>query len=157
MPVAFAQDQDLTDIVALLAACDLPADDIAFADLPNYLVAREGPELVGVVGLELLGEWALLRSLAVALGHRGRGLGTLLVARAEGHAAAQEVSELYLLTTTAESFFAGQGYARVDRASAPRPLQETSEFRTLCPHSAICMCRRLPRPSQASSPTRGRP
>ncbi|MGQ9652759.1 MAG: GNAT family N-acetyltransferase [Thermodesulfobacteriota bacterium] len=53
------------------------------------------PELLeGVVGLELLGRTALLRSLAVAKGRRKRGLGRALMAKAEGHAKALGIKEL---------------------------------------------------------------
>jgi len=53
------------------------------------------------------------------------------------------VQELYLLTMTAEPFFAKRGYGRVDRAKAPAALQGTTEFVSLCPVSSVCMMKRL--------------
>jgi amino-acid N-acetyltransferase len=48
-----------------------------------------------------------------------------------------------LLTQTAERFFSQRGYSRIDRASVPAPVQEASEFRSLCPASATCMSKAL--------------
>lgn len=63
----------------------------------------ESPE--GVVGLEVYGKVALLRSLAVSATSRGNGYGKDLVARAERYAQSLGVTEIYLLTTTAATFF----------------------------------------------------
>jgi amino-acid N-acetyltransferase len=92
-----------------------------------------------VVGLEVLGEVGLLRSLAVPQEDRGRGVGTQLTHKAEDYARTLGVQALYLLTTTAPDFFARRGYQRIDRAAAPAPLQATTEFQSLCPSTAVCM------------------
>jgi amino-acid N-acetyltransferase len=127
----------------LLAACELPYQDITAAHLKHYLGKHDGGALVGVVGLELCGDDALLRSLAVAEPCRGRGLGSDLLSSAEQRAHAQGVQTLYLLTTTASRFFAAHGFREIDRATAPAAVQETTEFQTLCPDSAVCMVKRL--------------
>lgn len=56
-------------------------------------------------------------------------------------AAARDVTELYLLTTTAESFFADLGFDRIQREDTPPAIQQTSEFHDLCPETATCMRR----------------
>ncbi len=86
---------------------------------------------------------ALLRSLAVAAHVRGRGVGRALLADAERYARSHEVKDIYLLTTTAERFFARAGYERVERDSAPREIQQTEEFSTLCPATSALMRKRL--------------
>lgn len=58
----------------------------------------------------------LLRSLAVVHARRGRRLGARLVACVEQQARSAGYPNVTLLTTTAERFFAGLGYARVERA-----------------------------------------
>lgn len=141
--IEFARLDDEPGIRRLLAECELPHQDITPAHLRHFMVLREEGRLVGVVGLELLGRHALLRSLAVPAQGRGRGIGTRLTAAAEAYARDREVETLYLLTTTAEGFFAARGYQRVERASAPAEMQETIEFRSLCPASAACMAKRL--------------
>ncbi len=101
----------------------------------------EGPR--GVVGLEILGSVALLRSLAVAEETRGLGCGKALVAEAENYAKDKGARELYLLTTTAESFFARLGYSRVERKTAPDQIKHMNEFSALCPDRAAFMVKKL--------------
>jgi amino-acid N-acetyltransferase len=50
---------------------------------------------------------------------------------------------MYLLTTTAEGFFARRSYEKVDRDAVPGVIKETAEFQSLCPASAVCMVRHL--------------
>ncbi len=127
----------------LLADCDLPAEDLAPEQMQHFRVLRDGDVLVGSVGLEVYGATALLRSLAVTASHRGQGLGIRLVEQAEAEARALGVHEVYLLTTTAERFFDARGYERFPRDRAPAAIQGTTEFRTLCPATAVCMVKRL--------------
>jgi amino-acid N-acetyltransferase len=96
-----------------------------------------------VVGLELLGATALLRSLAVDAGARGEGSGTALVEAAEGHAIREGVETVYLLTTTAERFFERLGYVRVAREKAPPEIRRTREFSEMCSETAVLMMKDL--------------
>jgi amino-acid N-acetyltransferase len=98
---------------------------------------------VGLVGLELHGCDALLRSLVVDPTSRTEGIGSQLVEHAENYARARGVESVYLLTTTAESFFARRGYARVDRRNAPESISTTREFSSICPASSAFMLKRL--------------
>jgi amino-acid N-acetyltransferase len=133
---------DLDDVRDLLRSAGLPASDVG-QDRQEFLLAREGERLVGTVGIEVHGRDGLLRSLAVVDGRRGQGLGGALYERAVGLAALRGVRTLYLLTTTAEKFFAARGFDRVDRQAAPNALRETPEFASLCPATAACMRREL--------------
>ena len=99
--------------------------------------------LTGVVGLELKNNNALLRSLAVIEPQRSKGLAKQLLREIEKYARSKQVDTLYLLTLTAEGFFAKQGYRRTDRRSAPPAIQETAEFNSLCPETAVCMKKHL--------------
>ncbi len=56
-------------IVAILAAEKLPVDDLP-ENVENFLVAKDKGELVGVIGLELYGDYRLLRSFAAVSAHR---------------------------------------------------------------------------------------
>jgi amino-acid N-acetyltransferase len=96
-----------------------------------------------LVGVELCGSSALLRSLVVRPEHRSAGLGAALVERAEAHARAHGARAIYLLTTTADSFFARLGYAPADRATAPSEIGATREFAEICPASSVFMTKRL--------------
>jgi amino-acid N-acetyltransferase len=71
------------------------------------------------------------------------GLGKDLVAAIEEHAREAGVRELYLLTTTAEAFFAGLGYLKVSREQAPAGIAGTEQFASLCPSSSCFMAKIL--------------
>ena len=138
--IAAAQPAEVAAIGVLLRDAGLPAGD--FADhLAHFLAARRNGQVVGAVGLELHGRDALLRSLVVAPARRGAGLGGRLVACLERAAARQGAWRFYLLTTTAEAFFARRGFQKIPRATVPAGIAATREFRSLCPVSAVCMTR----------------
>jgi amino-acid N-acetyltransferase len=143
MSITAAQRADLPEIRALLMASTLPGEDLTPAHLGSFWIERDGAGLVGSIGLEPRGRAALIRSLAVRADGRGQGLGTALLAHAEGRARALGVETLYLLTTTAERFLAAHGYAVTPRDAAPPEIQATSEFAGLCPSSSICMAKRV--------------
>jgi amino-acid N-acetyltransferase len=130
-------------IGTLLKGSDLPTDDLA--NSPNVVLFSHAEDdyLCGVVGLELYGSCGLLRSLAVTPARRGEGIGEALLAHAEQAAAASGVKELYLLTTTAERYFAAHGYSRVDRVTAPAEISRTRQFSELCPSSSAFMVKKI--------------
>jgi len=133
---------DLPAIRLLLDALRLPTHDLG-APNQRFLVARDGSEIAGCVALERYGDFALLRSLAVLAPRQGHGLGSALHEKALGFARETGVANLFLLTTTAEGFFARKGCARIDRNLVPAPVQASPEFRSLCPARAVCMAQRL--------------
>ena len=137
---------DPATVRALLAAAGLPVADLPAAHLDDFWGCREGTALIGVIGLETYGAVALLRSLAVAPDRQGRGLGAALLAHAERAARQRGITALYLLTTTAEAFFARRGYVRIPREAAPPALHRTAEFAALCPASAACLRKALDGP-----------
>ncbi len=145
MIFSFASVEDEKQIKQLLAASGLHHEDIYPVQLQHFLMVKKDTagDLAGVVGIEPKGDVALLRSLAVARAYRRRGLATQLVGKIEEYARSQQVTALYLLTLTAEDFFVGRGYQKVDRESAPPALQQTSEFKSLCPQTAVCMQKNL--------------
>jgi len=130
-------------VVALLEAEGLPASDLTASHLEHFFFTGSDGAPSALVGLEIYGEAALLRSLVVSADARTRGLGSALVQHAERYAAAREVRSIYLLTTTAEAYFERRGYRRVDRGQAPASIQSTREFASLCPSSSAFMIKRL--------------
>lgn len=133
----------LTTVVRLLAAAQLPTEDLTAAHCQHFFYAESSGTATGLVGLELFGDVALLRSLVVAPQRRGMGEGKALLQCAEDHARASGVHSLYLLTTTAERFFAKHGYRRIPRDSAPACIRNTREFAGICPASSAFMIRDL--------------
>lgn len=125
--------------VDLLTAVRLPSSDLTEPLLENFLFSGPRDAPTGLVGLELYDRVALLRSLAVTPDAQRTGLGSALLEQAEAYAYARGVRSLYLLTTTAERFFTGRGYARVSRESCPATIRSTSEFASLCPASSALL------------------
>jgi amino-acid N-acetyltransferase len=127
----------------LLASADLPTSDLVDAQLRFFFYTGTATAPTGLVGLELYGESALLRSLVVASSIRASGTGSALLAHAESHARSHGVISLYLLTTTAETFFRQRGYARVARETAPESIRSSREFADLCPAGSAFMVKHL--------------
>lgn len=128
---------------ALLASAGLPAEDVATGPRQRYVLAFEGDRLVGSIGVELAGADGLLRSLAVAPDHRGRGIAGALHERILEVARAQGVTTVYLLTTTAEAFAARRGFEPVSRGAVPGGIAALAQVRALCPATAACMRRAI--------------
>jgi amino-acid N-acetyltransferase len=114
---------------ALLESQGLPVSDITDEHLKHFFfLGSDGPP-TGLVGLELYGAAALLRSLVVDAKSRGNGLGSVLVEHAERYAGTKGVQSMYLLTTTAEIFFKRLGYERIDRSRAPSSISKRASSR----------------------------
>jgi amino-acid N-acetyltransferase len=138
---------DLPPVLALLEGAGLPTADLKSIARLDIWVLEIKDSVAGVIALERHGSDGLLRSLAVAPEYRKRGLGALLVERLESDARADGVKQLILLTETAEAFFRGLNYEVIDRRHVSEELQQSAEFRSLCPVSAICMSKVLAKPS----------
>lgn len=137
-----ATRHDLPRVQALLTANKLPLEGLDDC-LECLVVAEHEGALVGVAGTERCGEgeYALLRSVAVADAWKGKGLGRALVVRAIADAEARGARALYLLTTTAEHYFPSFGFRQTGRATVPAAVQATVEFTSACPASAVVMVR----------------
>jgi amino-acid N-acetyltransferase len=140
--ISAAATKDVPAVTALLREAGLPHVDFA-EHLAHFLVANQEGKVVGAIGFERHGADALLRSLVVSPGRRGGGLGGRLVEQLTAAAQAQGVKRFYLLTTTAEVFFAKRGFRQSARPTVPAGIAATKEFNSLCPVSAVCMTRSL--------------
>jgi amino-acid N-acetyltransferase len=138
MQIEPATPADLPAVLALLSASGLPHDGLA-EHFDAALVARDSEAVVGSAALELYGEAALLRSVAVAEGLRGHGLGRKLTTAALELARAHDVRRVYLLTTTAEGYFPSFGFAPIARAEVEPAVQASVEFTGACPASAAVL------------------
>ncbi len=125
-------------LAELLAASSLPLDG-AREHLHGFVVARRGQAIVGCAAVERYGSAGLLRSVAVARAERGKRTAAALVERCIADARAAGISELVLLTTTAQDYFPRFGFEVIERATVPDALHESAEFRGACPASATVM------------------
>jgi amino-acid N-acetyltransferase len=137
-----ASADDLIAIRSLLEGAGLPTSDLPSAR-PEFLAIREGGTVLAAGALQRFGSSALLRSVVVAEDHRGAGLGGAIVRELERRAREASIGRLILLTRTAAQFFARRGYRVIERRAAPADMQQSEEFRALCPGAAICMAKTL--------------
>ncbi len=157
LEVGTATRDELPAILHLLERVGLPTEGVAEA-IDGFVVARRTmpapayagrvspptvTTIVGCAGVELYGEQALLRSVAVSPPFRGAGIGQRLVAAALERARRLGARQAFLLTTTAVDYFARLGFERVERQAVAGPVTSSPEFTRICPDSAVVM-RRLP-------------
>jgi amino-acid N-acetyltransferase len=144
--IASLTDADWPAVLGLLEAAKLPPDGLG-RHRDTTLVALENGRVVGCVALEVYGDGALLRSLAVDPGWRGRGLGVRLTEAALSLARDLGRPAVYLLTETADRFFPRFGFRPVDRDDFPAGVKTSVEFTTACPSSARAFALSFPSPA----------
>ncbi|MEK7916375.1 arsenic resistance N-acetyltransferase ArsN2 [Burkholderia contaminans] len=142
MQIRSAAVSDLASIEALLHASGLPIAGVA-DHLTSFVVANDAGSVVACGGLEYHGDFALLRSIAVAPQARSGGLGKTVVSWLLSQCETHAVQSVGLLTTTAEGYFTNLGFERVAREQVPRPLLASSQFQGVCPGSATAMLKVL--------------
>jgi amino-acid N-acetyltransferase len=138
MSIENVRPEDRPAIVRLLSDNGLPTDGLP-ANSENVLVARLGDRVVASAALEIYPDGALLRSVAVEGTQRGSGIGHRIVRAALDLARQRGTESVYLLTTTAETFFPRFGFRRITRAEVPTGVQTSVEFQSACPVSAVVM------------------
>ena len=141
MELTYRLIDDKSDFEAfrlLLKASSLPADDLNYER--DLLVGYyEGDSLVGTGALEIHGNYALLRSLSVKLGIRGKSVGTTITEYLLTEAKKKKLKAIYLLTETARGFFLKKGFTEVKRDEVPAEVKASSEFSYVCPTTAVVM------------------
>lgn len=139
--VGAAAEGDLDDIKKLVVDAGLPLDGLFEHDPTEVIVAHDDGEVVGGAALELYDDAGLLRSVVVRPGYRRGGVGSALTAAAVHRARERSLQSVYLLTESAERFFAGHGFATIDRDAAPAAVAGSVEWAEVCGDSAVPMTR----------------
>lgn len=135
-----ASTEDLATVERTLAAADLPLDGVREQFGEGYAIAESEGRVIGVEGIEVYGNDGLLRSAAVVEAWRGRGVGDALTRDRIAWARQRGLRAIYLLTTTAGSYFPRFGFAPAARDAAPDGVRRSREFAEACPASALFMC-----------------
>ncbi len=131
---------------ALVEAAGLPLDDLDRCRATQF-VLRDGATIIATAALEIHGEDAILRSVAVDPKRRGERLGERIVAHTIGQARAADLRALYLLTETAAEFFPRFGFIREPREAVPPDIQASVEYCSVCGSDAVAMVLELRRES----------
>lgn len=141
MTITPVNQNNFSAAIALLKKNNLPTEDLT--DTSKLFVLLKENELLGVIGIEIVENLGLLRSLCVTEESRKNGSGQELVSFIENFARQQGVRHLYLLTTTAENFFNKRQYKKIDRENTPEAIRQSKEFSSICPSSAVVMVKQL--------------
>lgn len=142
MTLRKARETDLKEILLLLEKVDLPGDGVS-GNLENFFVCTYCKTVIGCVGLRIRGKSGLMRSLAVHPEHRGKGIGNVLIRKIFIYAKGKKISDMYLLTTTAEEYYVKYGFVRIQRDVVDLQMMEAPEFRSVCAQAAVCMRKEL--------------
>ena len=134
-------EKERLQAVTILQQQNLPTSDID-EDKLLYLLMN-GETVIGTAGLEIFDDFALLHSVSVIKNEQVKGYGKVINDEIENYAKESGINCLYLLTTTAKDFFGKQGYCVIKREESPAALQQTAEFTSLCPSSAVVMKKKI--------------
>jgi N-acetylglutamate synthase-like GNAT family acetyltransferase len=137
--ISGATEADIPIVKRLLLANKLPTEGVS-DHWKTFIVARDGDVIVGCGGAEAYEFAALIRSVAVDHSYRSRGIGRRVVRQLLDRLASRGLREFYLLTTTAQAYFAKRGFKPIDRDEIHPQLLASAEFRGACPDDAVCMC-----------------
>lgn len=132
------QAADLVQLEILLRDNQLPSEDCA-EQLGAFFGIFIGARLIAAGGLEVAGEYALMRSIVVDPEYRAKGLAAILTEFFIAEARVRGLYALFLLTETANEYFARFGFVPIARDQAPGSITETRQFSDLCPDSAVFM------------------
>jgi amino-acid N-acetyltransferase len=137
-PRIIRNKKDKEKFLLLLRDAGLPTSDVD--GIAQVLIGYyDGEEMVGTGGLEFYREGALVRSVSLRPTHRGRSLGRFIVTDLLTIARGKNAKSAYLLTETAAEFFKALGFQEISRDEVPADLRKSTEFRDVCPASAVAM------------------
>jgi UDP-N-acetylmuramate: L-alanyl-gamma-D-glutamyl-meso-diaminopimelate ligase len=124
-----AHRSDMAAVREVLASVSLqePASE---DQAGHFFVLCNEDGAVGCVSLEVLGDDAILRALAVDPKFRGAGYGWVLADTAVSQARWRGVRRIYLLTESASDFFAAKfGFRVVDRSTLAKAVAASETFK----------------------------
>lgn len=125
-------------IIDWLKQYNLPTDDLPSESIEFYEGVVSGSR-VCAGALQTLDSNVLLRSVVVSPEKQGNGYGQALTQFLLKQVRTSQSESVYLLTTTADSFFKKLEFFEIEREALPTSIQSTEEGESLCPDTAVCM------------------
>ena len=139
-PMRPAHLSDMAPVRELLEGVGLEKDLARDEHVGSFFVLRNETGVVGAVALEVHGDDAILRSLAVNSEFRGAGYGWMLADMAVSQARWRGVRRIYLLTESASEFFAAKfGFRVVDRSTLSKQVAASETFSRLTGAQLVAM------------------
>lgn len=134
---------EISSIKTLLHSVGLPGSDLESAPI-HFFGKKENNELIATGALEIYGSNAILRSVAIHPDFQKSGYGKQIVRFLEKKAVDLGIQKLFLLTTTAETYFKKLDYQPVKRELCPYKIKSSVQFKNICPSTATCLFKNLP-------------
>ncbi|TYP59875.1 GNAT family N-acetyltransferase [Thermosediminibacter litoriperuensis] len=106
--------------------------------LDNFMVAEEGDTILATGGLEIYGDAAIIRSVAVLPEFQHQGIGDGLVRALINYGDRRGVSRIYLFTRGAAGFFEKFGFKAVELKDLDEKCKKSLQF-NICSCSAVLM------------------
>ena len=130
-----ARAKDFKGIEEILLNAKLP---IAGIKKPNckLFVLEAQQEIAGIIGYELYGDIALLRSLAVVPSQQGQGRAKELFEFIFRHLKEKNIRDVYGLTLTIPEWLLKLGFNEIKRDDIAPELFASEELKGACPDSA---------------------
>jgi len=120
---------DMPEVRKLLVRVGLPGEPARDEQFPSFYVLTNEQGMVGSVALDVFGDDAVLRALAVDEEFRGAGYGWMLADMAVSQARWRGVRRIYLFTESASDFFAAKfGFRVVDRSTLSKQVAASETF-----------------------------
>jgi N-acetylglutamate synthase-like GNAT family acetyltransferase/SAM-dependent methyltransferase/pyruvate-formate lyase-activating enzyme len=98
----------------------------------NFFLAELDNEVVGSIGLEIYGEYGIIRSTSVLPRYRKKGIGAKLAERMIDFAREQGIKELYLKTEHEASFFSRVGFTHISPDYIPPGIKDMEMLAVSC-------------------------
>jgi N-acetylglutamate synthase-like GNAT family acetyltransferase len=133
------QTRDLVRVREMIAGAGMMTAGIEWP-AACYLLAYDGDEAIGVIGVEARLDAALIRSLYVKESMRRRGIGAALVSAARKAAHTRGARHLYLLTKDAGDHFARLGFGLVDLSRVMSAMAGAPQIEHYRAHPEQCAC-----------------
>ncbi|MEZ5064664.1 MAG: GNAT family N-acetyltransferase [bacterium] len=127
MEIRPALASDHAVAMTLLRAAGLPCPKPEDPAVTLFVGIEDG-EIVACAGFERHAGVALVRSVAVREGARGRGAGRRTVTRVLDELDRRGLPVAYLVTLDAAAFFERLGFLAVDRETVPAAIQASPEW-----------------------------
>ena len=138
-----ASGPDLPHIATMLHHGGLAAG-AARERLGRTMVAEADRAPIATASWERFDRSGLLRSVAVTPEVRRAGAGTVIVAATLKRMLEEGIRDVYLVTESAERFFAECGFKTIERDELPEEITKHPQVTRECPASAPAMYLRLP-------------
>lgn len=137
MEIREAIEADKAYIFSLLERTGLTTTGIE--DVTSFRICQKDGKTAGCFGIVHSGDGAMLRSFAVEPEMQGTGIGSFMAVQSMKYAIENEIMPMYLLTNTADKFFAKFGFVEITREDIPKILMDSTALGEYCPCSSVCM------------------